>query len=123
MFIACIGYESSGVRPWIPFHLVVADIVDNGRAIVRYNEGLLHDRKEIGWRCALDLPGSQQGPVAGSYECANGSSGSTKGRNFSAKVLIQLDCLRIYKKKTVCMKDCVCKKKGKTIPVIDRGGP
>jgi hypothetical protein len=33
MFIACIGYVSYGVFPWIPLHSVIADIVDNGQPV------------------------------------------------------------------------------------------
>jgi hypothetical protein len=50
MFIACIGYVSYGVLPWIPFHAVIAVISDNGHLppLVRYNEGqrYIHTRPQ-----------------------------------------------------------------------------
>ena len=35
-------------------------------------------RKKLGWGHGLDLSGSGQGQVAGSYECGNEPSGSIK---------------------------------------------
>jgi hypothetical protein len=51
MFIACLGYVSYGVLPWIRLRPVLADIGDNCHPpppTVRYNEGLLY-YSEISW--------------------------------------------------------------------------
>jgi hypothetical protein len=45
MLIACTGYVTYGVLPWIPLHSLMADIGDNGHRaplLVRYNERLLY---------------------------------------------------------------------------------
>jgi hypothetical protein len=42
----------------------------------RWYDGIKMDRREIGWGCGVDSPGSGQGPLAGCFECADEPSGS-----------------------------------------------
>jgi hypothetical protein len=63
---------------------------DGKRALVRtrrrWKDNITMDLQEVGWGYGMDLFGPEQGQVAGSFECCNEPSGSTKCREFFHKL-------------------------------------